>query len=95
MMNLILGPTLFRKFLAVYLTHYKSANTSLNDVWKTFAVITKRITPNIFPEYVTAQLIMQSWTSRKGHPLLIVTRDYETKEITIEQVRRLHYILFN
>lgn len=89
MMNLILGPPLFREFLVVYSTKYKSANTSLDNVWRVLQVTMDKIKPKIFQKSVKAEEIMQSWTTQKGHPLVTVQRDYETGTITLKQVRNL------
>lgn len=47
--------------------------------------------PNALPENLTVPLIMESWETQSGYPVINAIRDYSTYKVTLSQVINSSY----
>lgn len=85
MMSYILGNEKFHEGVSNYLSVQEPKITTLDQVWNLFPLEIRDTTNNL-PSSTTLKHIMDSWTIKKGHPQIEVTRDLQNQIIKIQQV---------
>lgn len=71
---------------ARHLFHRKYTNAEENDLWTAMSKATQS-DPNLGGLSVVD--FMNSWTRQAGYPVVNVKRNYDTGEVTFEQVSRI------
>lgn len=87
MMSYALQETTFVKGLAYYLNDRGFSTATPDDLSRNIQIAVTE--DGTLPAEITVSEIMDSWTSQSGFPLVTVSRDYVTGEITLTQERYL------
>lgn len=78
MLHHILGETDFKDGLTKFLNDHQYANANADDLWKAMSLKIKES---------TVKDVMNTWTTQAGFPVVTATKNYESKQVTISQVR--------
>ncbi|XP_037798441.1 aminopeptidase N-like [Penaeus monodon] len=85
MMSHFLGDKLFSDGLNSYLNEIKNVTSKYDDLWESLS--TAAHLDNVLPENTTIKMIMDTWTSQKGYPVIKVNRSPDGTSATITQER--------
>ncbi|XP_047471493.1 aminopeptidase N-like [Penaeus chinensis] len=85
MMSHFLGDKLFSDGLNSYLSEIKNITSKYDDLWE--SLTTAAHLDNVLPEDTTVKMIMDTWTSQKGYPVIKVNRSPDGTSATITQER--------
>ncbi|XP_063230541.1 uncharacterized protein LOC134535398 [Bacillus rossius redtenbacheri] len=86
MMKHFVSPETFRRGLTRYLTAVGNSSAEPDDL---FAAMDAQLHEDGGDPGVDVKVIMHTWTLQAGYPLLTVTRDYVSGQVTVSQERFL------
>ncbi|XP_024945954.1 uncharacterized protein LOC107272872 [Cephus cinctus] len=87
MMSHFFGETMFRKGLQTYIANMAFGAATPDDLWYALELVTNTSAAGLLPAHVSR--IMDTWTERKGYPLVTILRNYSTGVHKISQERFL------
>ncbi|XP_014280192.1 aminopeptidase N [Halyomorpha halys] len=83
MLSMMFGEDKLKSALQEYLEEHKYGLASDTDIWNT---LENKLAPGSLPEGVSLAEVMKTWTGKAGYPVLIVTRNYTTGQVTVSQM---------
>lgn len=76
MQNIIFDDICFRQFAAA----------DSDDLWNNLQLVVSEDYPDVLPEELTVPLIMTTWETQAGFPIIYANRYYVNRQVVISQV---------
>lgn len=88
MMDHFLGKGDFQEGMRAYYQEFKYDNSSLDQLWESFNRVKVKKTDPHFGDTRTVKMIMDSWSRKKGYPLvtMTMTKQKENTFLVLTQV---------
>ncbi len=94
MMEHSLGSETFFDGVKSYIGNFSYRNAESDDLWRHISAETRK-NPSV-PAYVDVKTVMDTWTLKKGYPVVTLTRNYTDARgsASLTQVKRIFIYFF-